>query len=86
MPRVEGRPGATLPPINFDDLGKQIRERHPDATDQDVMSAALYPAVTEDYLKFNEEFGPVDKLDTRIFLTGPRIGEDFEVWQTFEGF
>ena len=43
------------------------------------MSAALYPEVTEDYLTFHETFGPVDKLDTRIFLTGPKVGEEFEV-------
>lgn len=43
------------------------------------MSAALYPQVTEDYLTFRESFGPVDKLDTRIFLTGPKVGEEFDV-------
>ncbi|KAJ9577360.1 hypothetical protein L9F63_006040, partial [Diploptera punctata] len=47
--------------------------------DRDVMSAALYPQVTDDYLTFREKYGPVDKLDTRIFLTGPKVGEEFEV-------
>lgn len=35
--------------------------------------------VTEDFLAFREKYGPVDKLDTRIFLTGPKVGEEFEV-------
>lgn len=79
MPRIEGRPGASLPPLDFDKLKAEIKEDHPKATDRDIMSAALYPQVTKDYLNFRQEYGPVDKLDTRIFLTGPKIGEEFEV-------
>lgn len=79
MPRIEGRPGASLPPLDFDKLKNEITETWPKATDQDVMSAALYPQVTKDYLNFRQEYGPVDKLDTRIFLTGPKVGEEFEV-------
>lgn len=79
MPRVEGRPGASLPPLDFDKLKAEIHESWPKATDHDVMSAALYPQVTKDYLNFRNDYGPVDKLDTRIFLTGPKVGEEFEV-------
>lgn len=79
MPRVEGRPGASLPPFDFTKLNAEILAAHPKATERDVMSAALYPQVTEDYLNFKSIYGPVDKLDTRIFLTGPKVGEEFEV-------
>ncbi|XP_068085758.1 pyruvate carboxylase, mitochondrial [Anabrus simplex] len=79
MPRVSGRPGASLPPFDFALLKEDLEGRHPDVTDRDVMSAALYPQVTEDFLTFRDEFGPVDKLDTRIFLIGPKVGEEFEV-------
>lgn len=79
MPRVEGRPGASLPPLDFDKLKAELTESYPKATDKDVMSAALYPQVTKDYLNFKQEYGPVDKLETRIFLTGPKVGEEFEV-------
>lgn len=79
MPRVDGRPGESLPPLDFQKLSDEIKGTFPDATDKDVMSAALYPQVTKDYLVFNNEFGPVDKLDTRIFLIGPKVGEEFEV-------
>ncbi|PSN56239.1 Pyruvate carboxylase [Blattella germanica] len=79
MPRVSGRPGASLKPFDFDKLKTELKEKHPYSTDRDVMSAALYPQVTDDYLTFRESFGPVDKLDTRIFLTGPKVGEEFEV-------
>ncbi|KAH8389832.1 pyruvate carboxylase, mitochondrial isoform X1 [Drosophila serrata] len=79
MPRIEGRPGAELEPLDFGKLKKDLKESHPSITDRDVMSAALYPQVTNDYLHFREKYGPVDKLDTRIFLTGPNVGEEFEV-------
>ncbi|XP_012257036.2 pyruvate carboxylase, mitochondrial isoform X2 [Athalia rosae] len=79
MPRIEGRPGESLAPLDFGALKNQLKESHPHVSDKDVMSAALYPQVTNDFLTFREEFGPVDKLDTRIFLTGPKVGEEFEV-------
>ncbi|XP_030387243.1 pyruvate carboxylase, mitochondrial isoform X2 [Scaptodrosophila lebanonensis] len=79
MPRIEGRPGEGLEPLDFDKLKQELKESHPNISDRDVMSAALYPQVTNDFLHFREQFGPVDKLDTRIFLTGPKVGEEFEV-------
>ncbi|TGZ32113.1 Pyruvate carboxylase [Temnothorax longispinosus] len=79
MPRVQGRPGASLAPLDFDALKKELKESHPHVTEKDVMSAALYPKVTNDYLNFREQFGPVDKFETRIFLTGPKVGEEFDV-------
>lgn len=79
MPRVEGRPGQSLADFDFTKLKSDLSERFADVTDKDVMSAAMYPQVTEEYLTFREQFGPVDKLDTRIFLVGPKVGEEFEV-------
>lgn len=79
MPRIDGRPGATLPPLDFEKLKTDLKEDYPDVNDRDVMSAALYPQVTKDYLGFREQYGPVDKLETRVFLTGPKVGEEFEV-------
>lgn len=79
MPRVSGRPGASLALLDFNKLKVELKDKHPFSTDRDVMSAALYPQVTEEYLTFHENFGPVDKLSTRIFLTGPKVGEEFEV-------
>lgn len=79
MPRIEGRPGASLPPLDFDKLKVDLQDAHQQVTDKDVMSAALYPQVTDDFLTFKELYGPVDKLSTRIFLVGPKVGEEFEV-------
>uniref|UniRef100_A0A6M2DLA5 Pyruvate carboxylase n=1 Tax=Xenopsylla cheopis TaxID=163159 RepID=A0A6M2DLA5_XENCH len=79
MPRVEGRPGEFLPDLDFKKLKTELQETFPEVTDRDVMSAALYPEVTNDFLLFRDEYGSVDKLDTRIFLTGPKVGEEFDV-------
>ncbi|XP_015437591.1 PREDICTED: pyruvate carboxylase, mitochondrial, partial [Dufourea novaeangliae] len=79
MPRIEGRPGASLPPLDFAALKTKLQESHPHISNKDVMSVALYPEVTNDFLTFRENYGPVDKLETRIFLTGPKVGEEFDV-------
>uniref|UniRef100_A0A8C9U2C5 pyruvate carboxylase n=1 Tax=Scleropages formosus TaxID=113540 RepID=A0A8C9U2C5_SCLFO len=80
LPRVEGRPGASLPPLNFETLEKQLREAHgDDITPEDVMSAAMYPKVFQEFRDFANTFGPVDCLNTRLFLDGPKIAEEFEV-------
>ncbi|XP_044737041.1 pyruvate carboxylase, mitochondrial isoform X2 [Chrysoperla carnea] len=80
MPRMEGRPGASLPPLDFDALKTSLQtDTNRSISDYDVMSAALYPQVTKDYLGFRERFGPVKDLETRIFLVGPKIGEEFNI-------
>ena len=35
--------------------------------------------VAEEYFAFRNAYGPVDKLETRHFLIGPSIAEEFEV-------
>ncbi|KPP72203.1 hypothetical protein Z043_108823 [Scleropages formosus] len=80
LPRVEGRPGASLPPMDFDCLEKKLRAKHgDDITPEDVMSAAMYPKVFQEFKEFTSNFGPVDCLNTRLFLDGPKIAEEFEV-------
>ncbi|XP_042882982.1 pyruvate carboxylase, mitochondrial-like isoform X2 [Penaeus japonicus] len=80
LPTVDGRPGESMAPMNFQDMKARLVEDHGSRiTDYDVLSSAMYPQVTDDYLRFREKYGPVDKLDTRIFLTGPKVGEEFEV-------
>nr|KAF6325391.1 pyruvate carboxylase [Myotis myotis] len=80
LPRVEGRPGASLPPLDLQALEKELIERHgDDVTPEDVLSAAMYPDVFTQFKDFTSTFGPVDSLNTRLFLQGPKIAEEFEV-------
>ncbi|XP_038587276.1 pyruvate carboxylase, mitochondrial isoform X2 [Micropterus salmoides] len=78
--RIEGRPGASLPALDFKALEEGLRAAHSDEiTPEDVMSAAMYPKVFQEFKEFTANFGPVDCLSTRLFLDGPKIAEEFEV-------
>jgi len=79
LPRVEGRPGEDLEPLDFEALKAELDGKFPEIKDTDVMSVAMYPKVARDFFTFREKYGPVDKLETRHFLTGPDMGEEFEV-------
>lgn len=80
LPKVEGRPGASLSPLNLQELEKDLIERHgEEVTPEDVLSAAMYPDVFAQFKDFTATFGPLDSLNTRLFLQGPKIAEEFEV-------
>ncbi|KAL5287229.1 PC family protein [Megaselia abdita] len=79
LPRIEGRPGESLELLDLEALKEELLKNHPHVSERDVISAALYKQVTEDFLTFRDEYGPVDKLDTRTFLVGPKIGQEIDV-------
>uniref|UniRef100_A0A3B5BF81 Pyruvate carboxylase n=1 Tax=Stegastes partitus TaxID=144197 RepID=A0A3B5BF81_9TELE len=82
LPRIEGRPGASLPPMDFKALEEGLRASHgEEITPEDVMSAAMYPKVFQEFKEFTSNFGPVDCLSTRLFLDGPKIAEEFETFE-----
>lgn len=79
-PTIEGRPGASLPPLDFAKLKSDLVDKHgPTIRDVDVVSAALYPKVFDDFCAFRDQYGPVDCFDTRQFLVGPNMAEELEV-------
>lgn len=47
--------------------------------DVDVMSAALYRSVFDEFEQFRQTYGPVDKFPTRVFFGGLENGESTEV-------
>ncbi|XP_045451992.1 pyruvate carboxylase, mitochondrial [Melitaea cinxia] len=79
MPRIEGRPGQELQPLDFKKLKQDLQETYPEVSDQDVMSAAMYPQVANDFFRIRDKYGPVKHLDTKTFLVGPTVGETIEV-------
>lgn len=79
MPRIEGRPGEEMPPLDFVKLKSDLQESHPEVSDRDVMSAAMYPQVANDFFRIRDKYGPVKHLDTKTFLIGPTVGETIEV-------
>jgi pyruvate carboxylase len=77
LPVFEGRPGAELEDCDFEALEKRLRAEWGDhVRSVDVTSAALYPDVFEDYMKFRRRFSDVSVLPTRNFLAPMEIGEE----------
>ncbi|XP_044537229.1 pyruvate carboxylase, mitochondrial [Gracilinanus agilis] len=79
LPRVEGRPGASMTALDLAKLEKELKERNEEITPEDVLSAAMYPDVFQQYKDFTATFGPLECLNTRLFLQGPKVAEEFEV-------
>ncbi|KAL5017741.1 hypothetical protein ScPMuIL_005172, partial [Solemya velum] len=78
--KIEGRPGETMAPLDFSKLKEELIEKHGNTVrDVDVMSAALYPKVLDDYLDFRSKYGPVEQLETKIFFVGPKMAQECEV-------
>ena len=72
-----------MPAFDFVGLRQQLQERYalePSAlSDEDAMSAALYPKVFDEYMEFILEYGKLSAMPTRQFFVGPEIGEDTTV-------
>jgi len=76
-PPIEGRPGATLPPLDFEAVRSSLVEEHgPVLRDHDVMSAAIYPQVFRDYRTFRTAHGDISRVPTLQFLVGLKPGEE----------
>lgn len=79
---MEGRPGEELPPFDFDGLKEKLQKKYGGSwglKETDLMSAALYPKVFDEYVKIQTEYGNITNLPTRVFFAGPRIGEELDV-------
>jgi pyruvate carboxylase len=75
-----------MEPLDFKALKEDLEDKHgEDMSDKDVMSAALYPKVFDDYCDFRRKYGPVTHLDTKTFLVGPDIAQEHNVSLTYVG-
>lgn len=78
---ISGRPGASMEPLDFDAIKSQLEEEFSEQkiSEEDVMSSVMYPKEARTYFNFRDQYGPVDKFDTRTFLIGPKISDEMEV-------
>jgi pyruvate carboxylase len=74
----EGRPGKELKPYDFGAAKTMLKEKWGDDSirDVDVMSHCMYAAVFDEFMERKREFGKLDKLDTRTFIAGLKVGEE----------
>ena len=77
---VEGRPGASLPPADFDKTAADLKKRlGREPSRRDVVSYLVYPRVVSDFISHEEQYGDTSILPTPVFLYGPQPGEEMSV-------
>jgi pyruvate carboxylase len=77
---IEGRPGAALPPVDFErttrDLQTRLRRK---PSEEDVLSYLLYPQVFLDYEAHVRRYDNTSVVPTRNFFFGLQPGEEISV-------
>ncbi|TDL23648.1 pyruvate carboxylase [Rickenella mellea] len=79
-PRIDGRPGAGMEPLDFKKIKSELRSKFgKHIVDTDVTSYVMYPKVFEEYQGFLEKYGDLSVLPTRYFLSKPEVGEEMHI-------
>ena len=79
-PRIDGRPGASLAPLDFKQVKAELRSKFgKHITDTDVTSYVMYPKVFEEFQGFLTKYGDLSVVPTRFFLHRPAIGEEMHI-------
>jgi len=79
-PRIDGRPGASLAPLDFKKIKAELRSKFgKHITDADVTSYVMYPKVFEEYQGFLQKYGDLSVIPTRYFLGRPDVGEEMHI-------
>ncbi len=72
------RPGETLPPADFEKVGKTLQAKlGREATDQEIVTSVLYPKVFDDYLNHVRDFGSVICYRPPRFSMGLRLDKKY---------
>ncbi|VDK50159.1 unnamed protein product [Anisakis simplex] len=80
QPKFDGRPGENLEPLDFDKMKVDLEAKHGrKLRDEDIMTSAMFPKEFDEFEQFRQQYGPVDKLETRPFLTGMDCAEEIDV-------
>ena len=79
-PRVQGRPGESLPPADFPATKKKlVSVLGSSANDQHAVTHLLYPKVYEEFLENIKKYGDLSILPTPDFFYGPEISQELNV-------
>ncbi|KZV61634.1 pyruvate carboxylase [Peniophora sp. CONT] len=79
-PRIDGRPGAGMQPIDFKALKAELKSKFgKHIQNADVTSYVMYPKVFEEFQSFIEKYGNLSVVPTRYFLSRPDVGEEMQI-------
>lgn len=79
-PKLDARPGLSLPPVNFNEIRQELVSRFgSNIDDTDIASYIMYPKVYETFKKLQDSYGDLSVLPTRYFLSKAKIGEEIIV-------
>jgi pyruvate carboxylase len=79
-PPLEGRPGATLPPVNFAEEHAELKKKTGHAVrPDDLLSYLLYPGVFLKFDKFRQTYSDVSVLPTPAFFYGLKPRQEITV-------
>jgi pyruvate carboxylase len=82
-PPITGRPGASMPPFDWEGARREMETTAGGAVQpRDVVSYALYPKVMREYMEHRALHGDTSVLPTPAFFYGLRVGE--EAWVDIE--
>lgn len=74
------RPGALLEDEDFEAIKQEYRDEFGiELADREATSAALYPKVFKNYVKFYQDYGDFMRMETDAFFYGLKEGETAEV-------
>jgi pyruvate carboxylase len=76
---IDGRPGASMPPMDLTQLGRDL-ELDSNVDMQHILSAALYPREYAAFRDFRDAFGTdTTHLPTDVFFGGLQVGQSINV-------
>jgi pyruvate carboxylase len=77
---IKGRPGAVLPPVDFDAVRAKVKSLiGEEPTQAQVLSHVMYPKVFEEFAAHGLAYGNTSILSTPVFFYGLQPGEEMSV-------
>src|SRR4029077_13246440 len=77
---LRGRPGATLPPVDFAAIRKDLEhDLQRPVSEREVLSHTLYPRVFPEFAAHQKQYSDTSVLPTPVFFYGMEPGEEVSV-------
>ncbi|MDB6066857.1 MAG: pyruvate carboxylase [Pedosphaera sp.] len=77
---IDGRPGESLPPLNFKKTKAELSAKlKREVTDDDLYSHLMYPEVFAEFAKYVRDYSDLSVMPTPAFFYGLKQGEEISV-------